>query len=483
MENTALDTPVHEAEAPLPPLVVDLDGTLIHSDLLWEAMLLFLRTHPLQAWRLPLWLLLGKAGFKQKLAAAVCPDATTLPYDRALVEFIQQERRQGRTIVLATGSERRFAQAVADHLQLFDEVHATDEGRNLTSHEKASHLRSLYGEKGYDYIGNAACDRAVWLGSRNAFSVTRKPFLLADGRSTGQLGTMRGGRGRALLKAVRPRQWLKNLLVFVPMLAGHQLDLDTALLSLLAFAAFSLCASSAYLLNDALDASDDRVHPEKRHRPLAAGTLPLPVAMLASPLMALAAIGIAAASGPQLLLALAVYFVSTLLYSFHLKRLLMVDVVTLALLYSMRIIGGAAATGIALSSWLLGFSFFVFLSLAMLKRYSELFNLNRQGKQTARGRGYTTADKVPVGVMGVCSAFMSVLVFMLYFGSPDVLVLYARPAWLAGVVPLLVLWLGRLWILAARGQIHEDPVLYVSRDRVSLAVFALCGALATIATF
>jgi 4-hydroxybenzoate polyprenyltransferase/phosphoserine phosphatase len=463
------------------PLVVDLDGTLIRSDLLWEALVLFLKTRLLRAWLLPLWLLKGKAAFKARLAASVELDPAALPYDRELLALVGQARHAGRPVVLATASERRFAELVACHLGLFDEVLATAAGLNLGAHAKARRLVELYGERGYDYVGNARADLPVWLACATPYSVGARPFRLADGRSTTRVGAARGGAAGALFKALRPRQWLKNLLVFLPMLAGHALAVAPLLQSLLAFAAFSLCASSAYLLNDALDASDDRAHPAKRKRPIASGALPLPLALAASPLLALAGLALCAAFDRLLLLAVAVYFAATLAYSAWLKRLLMVDIVTLAILYSLRVLGGGAATRIAPSFWLLAFSFFIFLSLALLKRHSELFNLQRQGKENSRGRGYSTADQGPLGIMGINSAFVSVLVFMLYFNSQSVLQLYRRPAWLYGIVPLLVIWLGRLWTLSFRGQVNEDPVLYVSRDKASLALLALCAALATMA--
>ncbi len=467
----------------LTPLVIDLDGTLIHSDLLWEALVLFLKTRLLAIWRLPLWLLRGKAGFKERLAAAVVLDPATLPYDRTLLASIEAARAAGRVVVLATGSQRRFADLVANHLKLFDRVLATeDSGVNLTSHNKAGALVASYGEGGFDYVGNASADLPVWLKSRSAYSVTQRPFRLADGRYTEPMGSTRTGWARALLKTMRPRQWLKNLLVFVPMLAGHALTADAALDSLLAFVAFSLTASSAYLLNDALDAGDDRLHPVKHKRPIAAGTLPLSVALCVSPLLAGAALALCAWLNPVLLLVVVLYFASTLAYSVYLKRLLMVDIVALAILYSLRILGGSAATGIAPSFWLLAFSFFIFLSLALLKRHSELFNLHRDGKEKTSGRGYVTSDKVPIGMMGINAAFMSVLILILYFNSQNVLVLYRQPAWLAGVVPLLVLWLGRLWTLSFRGQVNEDPVLYVSKDWPSLGIFALCAVLVVMAS-
>jgi len=465
------------------PLVVDLDGTLIHSDLLWESIVLFLKQHLLRAWLLPFWLLAGKAGFKAKLAHAVALDPAALPYDAAVLELLRAERARGRTLVLATGSQQRFAQQVADHLGLFDQVLATGDGINLTSHNKARRLTGLYGARGYDYLGNARADLPVWLDCAEALSVTRTPFRLADGRTTRHCGSARAHPLPALFKALRPRQWLKNLLVFVPMLAGHALDLPALTASLVAFLAFSLCASSAYLLNDALDAQDDRVHPTKHTRPIAAGALPLPLALCASPLLAIGALLLCASFDLLLLAAVGVYFASTLAYSLVLKRLLMVDIVALAILYSLRVLGGAAATGIAPSFWLLAFSFFVFLSLALLKRHSELVNLQQRGKDKTRGRGYTVEDRMPVAMMGVNSAFLSVLVFMLYFNSGNVLDLYRNPAWLAGILPLLVFWLGRLWVLSFRGQVNEDPVLYVSKDRTSLVVVACCLTLALFATF
>jgi 4-hydroxybenzoate polyprenyltransferase len=457
-----------------PPLVVDLDGTLIYTDMLWESLLLFLRLHFWQAWRLPLWLLQGKAGFKAKIAAMVQPHPAHLPYDRELLADISGQYAEGRRIVLATGSQRALAEGIAAHLQVFDEVHATDGALNLTSSNKAGALVERYGAQGYDYIGNARVDIPVWETARHAYSVTTRPFTLGDGRNTVRMGAQRGKPLAALFKAMRPRQWLKNLLVFLPMLGAHALDMDTALQSLLAFAAFSLCASSAYLLNDALDAQDDRQHPVKRKRPIAAGTLPLPWAMLASPLLALAALGLCAVAGPLLLAVVLVYFASTLAYSFYLKRIMMVDIVALSLLYTIRVLGGGAATGIVPSFWLLAFSFFVFLSLALLKRYSELYNLRRRGKDKISGRGYAIDDKPAIAMMGINSGFMSVLIFMLYFNSSDVLAHYHTPPLLLGIVPLLVFWLGRLWMLAFRGQVNEDPVLYVSRDKVSLAVIFLC---------
>jgi len=292
----------------------------------------------------------------------------------------------------------------------------------------------------------------------------------------------KGNWALPLFKAMRPRQWLKNLLVFLPMLAGHALTAQAAAQSLLAFGAFCLCASSAYLLNDTLDAENDRAHPTKHARPIASGRLPVPVALWASALLAPLAMVMALAGGTALLVAVAVYFLATVGYTLYLKQILMIDIVALAILYTLRILGGGASTGIAPSFWLLTFSFFLFLSLALLKRHGELLNLEARGKRTSRGRGYTVGDRAPIGMMGVNAAFMSVLIFVLYFNSDNVARLYRTPALLFAVVPLLVFWLGRLWTLSFRGEINEDPLLYVSRDPVSLLVIAACMGLGAAAS-
>ncbi|WP_317202561.1 UbiA family prenyltransferase [Janthinobacterium sp.] len=474
---------MHDTRLPATvPLVVDLDGTLIHSDLLWEAIVLFISRRFLRIWILPLWLFLGKAGFKAKLAAAVTIDPAALPYDRVLLAEIAVQRALGRCIVLATAAQQGHALQIAAHLQLFDLVLASDEVLNLAAGNKARRLVALYGEKGFDYIGDASADVPVWQCSRGAFSVARIPFRLPDGRHTQLAGSRRARWAGTLLKTMRPRQWLKNLLVFVPMLAGHALSRANLLQALLAFAAFSLCASSAYLLNDALDAQNDRLHASKHTRPIAAGTLPLPVAMLASPLLALLGLALCARDS-RLLSVVAVYLGSTLCYSLWLKRMLMVDIVALALLYTLRIIGGAASTHTAPSFWLLAFSFFIFLSLATLKRHSELATLQERGEEHSRGRAYTTLDRAPLGILGINCGLLSILVFMLYFNSDNVLVLYRSPIYLLGIVPLLALWQGRLWTLSFRGLVHEDPILYVSKDPFSLAIIGACAALTLAASF
>lgn len=286
-------------------------------------------------------------------------------------------------------------------------------------------------------------------------------------------GSARGGP-IPLLLAMRPRQWLKNLLVFIPMLAGHVVNQSTLLHALAAFAAFCLCASSAYLLNDALDAGHDRLHKTKRHRPMAAGTLSLGAGRAASALLAIAALAAAAQQGAAFFIVLCGYFVSTLLYSFFIKRLLGLDVIALAALYVLRIVGGGDATGVAPSPWLLGFAFFLFLGLALLKRHSELADLGPSARERIPGRGYGRRHTGLVGAMGLAASCATVAMFALYVVSRSAALIYPHHGRLWFAVPLLLAWLGRLWILSYRRRIHEDPLFFVSKDSISLAVIAAC---------
>lgn len=459
-----------------PAIVVEMDGALVQSSLLWEAVVIFIKRHGLRAYMLIFWCCLGKEAFKSKLFASVKLDPATLPYDHKLLAFLMAKRAKGQRIILSSKSPANVASAVTAHLDLFSDV------LHMPQENVARQLTQTFGDQAFDYIGQKSTDRAIWKLSRIPYSVNHKQLRLPDGRDIKHVGTFRATWTFPLLKAMRPRQWMKNLLVFMPMTAGHMLTYEAFAQSIVAFIAFSLCASSAYLFNDALDAQDDRAHVTKRSRPIAAGTLPIPIAITFSIVLAAVSLTLCYWSDMLLLLVVVVYFISTVSYSLYLKRLLMVDIVTLAILFSLRIIGGSASTRIEPSFWLLTFSFFLFLSLALLKRHSELFNLHQQGKKNTNGRGYTTADKAPVGMMGVSSAFMSVLIFMLYFNSENVLILYPRPAFLLAIVPLLIFWLGRLWILSFRGEVNEDPVLYVSKDSVSLIVIAMCAALGMMAS-
>lgn len=461
-------------------LCVDLDGTLLRSDLLYESALALLGRKPWLLFLLPFWLLRGKAALKQAIASRVEVDASSLPYDERVLCQLRETRARPR--VLCTASNVKFAEQVASHLGLFELVLASDDRCNLSGGRKARMLVERFGERGFDYMGNAPTDLPVWGRARAAWVVNAPPRLAASAAEVTQLAGFLPPDGAGLQAwagALRVHQWLKNLLVFVPLLASHRFfDSDAVLSSLLAFAAFSLSASGVYVLNDLLDLAADRQHPRKRQRPFACGRLPLSLGVLAAPLLALFGLGIALGAGLGFAAVLAGYYVTTLAYSLQLKRIVMVDVIALAGLYTLRIIGGAVAIGADLSFWLLAFSMFVFLSLAMLKRYTELAVILDYGRDAASGRGYSVKDLPLIQSLGSAAGYMAVLVFALYINSPESLALYARPQVLWLICPLLLYWISHLWMTSHRGGMDDDPLVFAATDRVSQVVIALGGLLA-----
>lgn len=463
-------------------LVVDLDGTLIKTDLLAETASRFLIEQPFRFFKLLVWLAEGKGALKSRLAESTSIDVASLPYNEELLSWLRTEKAQGRRIVLATASHRLLAEQVAVHLDLFDEVLATDGITNLKASAKRDALVSRYGEQGFDYVGNDWPDVPVWQSAAKAHVVSSSASLIEKTRSHGNLGVLMGD-GKpplavALLRAMRPHQWMKNLLVFIPLLAAHQyMQVASVMQALLAFVVFGLTASSVYLLNDLVDVADDRHHARKRNRPLASGNLSLLHGWAAWPVLLLFAFLLAGPLGGlpwRFMASLALYFVLTMVYSLRLKQVPIVDVLTLAGLYTLRIIAGAAAIAVPLSFWLLSFSMFVFLSLAFIKRYSELRSAREAGKVgILRGRGYDPQDLELVSSLGGSAGYTAVLVLALYIQDAHTVSLYATPTiiWLA--CPLLLYWISRAWLIAHRGNMHDDPIVFALKDRVSWAIVAL----------
>ncbi len=457
-------------------LCVDLDGTLLNSDLLYESVLALLARNPLYLFALPFWLLRGKAALKRELASRVAIPPEHLPYNPQVLDLLRTTTQRPR--VLCTASDILVVAPIAKHLGVFEQVIASDGRSNLSGGNKAEALVKAFGERGFDYMGNGRIDLAVWARARGAFIVNNGRRLAADAakQTTIIAHWPAPSRARAWLKALRLHQWLKNLLVFVPLLAAHRfLEPDSVLLSVQAFIAFGLCASGVYVLNDLLDLGPDRLHPRKRQRPFAAGTLPLLQGLMAAPLLSLAGLLLAWLCSPTFAVVLLGYYVLTLGYSLKLKRIVMIDVVLLAALYTARIIGGAAAINVDLSFWLLAFSMFIFLSLALLKRYTELHSASALGKTGASGRGYDVSDLALLQSFGAASGYMAVLVTALYVNSPESLELYTRPKALWLICPILLYWISRIWVVAHRGDMHDDPIVFAATDRVSLVILALCG--------
>jgi 4-hydroxybenzoate polyprenyltransferase/phosphoserine phosphatase len=461
-----------------PPLVVDLDGTLLRSDLLMETAMAFIRGQPLKALKMLGWLFKGKAALKEGLALNTEIDVSVLPYDPQVVEMIRRERDTGRMVVLATASHVSLAERIAEHLQLFDLVLASNTNRNLSGNNKRDLLVAHFGEGGFDYVGNAKDDLPIWNVSRQAYVVNPHRGVEAQVKAQVRVEpTIRSNTPslRDWRRALRLHQWLKNALIFVPLLASHRLaQFELMRDGVIAFVCFGLCASSVYILNDLLDLCDDRHHKSKCNRPFASGRLSIKAGLLMVPTLLALAFGAALLLLPwQFSAVMAAYYGLTLTYSLRLKRLMAWDVIALAMLYTARIIAGVAAFSLTLTFWILAFSMFIFLSLAMVKRYAELRDARaREINTLARGRGYHPGDLDMIASLGASSGYLAVMVLALYIQDAKTTELYVTPhiIWLA--CPLLLFWVTRVWMLTHRGQMNEDPVVFAIRDRTSQLIGA-----------
>lgn len=456
------------------PLVVDLDGTLVQCDTLVESLLQLVKRKPLQLLRALPQLLRGKARFKEAVAAEVSLDASRLPYDRRLIDRLIEEQPR-RRVVLCTAADRRIADAVAAQLGIFDEVMATENGHNLSSSTKAAALVARFGEAGFDYAGNDGVDIPVFRAARSAWIVNPTSALRRQRAAVRNVTVELPGTPRtlkAVWRSLRPHQWVKNLLIFVPLLATFDSAHISAVGSaVLAFIAFSLAASSVYTFNDLLDLPDDRAHPRKRARPLASGAISVPAILALGTVSLAVAITIAATMSRGFLLVLLTYFTISSLYTAILKRILLLDTLVLAGLYTIRILAGAAAIHVIPSVWLLAFSVFFFLSLALAKRHSELIELQIGDSNAAiPGREYRPQDLQVLISQGSASGYSAVLVLALYIDSATVRAQYRSPELIWLICPLLLYWINKLWLSSQRGQIQDDPVIWTLRNRVSRAV-------------
>lgn len=459
------------------PLVVDLDGTLTPTDTLAESVVLLVRQSPSSLLRLPFWLLRGRQAMKSEIARRVALPVAQLPYREELIDYLRAERAGGREIVLATAAHRDIADGVAAHLGLFDRVLATDDRRNLKGRHKLAAIREAVGPD-FAYAGDSPADLVVWEGAQAALLVGASESLARQvrRRHVVEKEFARPAAGLAVWRqALRMHQWAKNVLLFVPMLTAFSFAPGDIATMLLAFLCFSLAASATYIGNDLWDLGNDRLHPRKRLRPFASGVLPIAAGVTAALGLLAVAFGLAlfGVHGGFAVMLLA-YVLMTTAYSWKLKEKVLVDVMALSILYTMRILSGSVAVGIETSSWLLAFSLFVFLSLALVKRCSELRLLQSKGGIGTKGRDYRVSDLAVLWPMGLASAMSAVVVFGLYINAPETQARYATPTLLWAATALLIYWLGRLWIKTGRDEMDDDPVLYALRDRGSrLAVIAM----------
>jgi 4-hydroxybenzoate polyprenyltransferase/phosphoglycolate phosphatase-like HAD superfamily hydrolase len=473
------------AERPV-PLVVELEGTLVGSDLLIESLFALAKRRPLLLLKVPFWLASGKARFKRCLAEEAAPDVRTLPYRQDLLAYLEKEKRRGVPMVLVTSADERVAEQVARHLGLFEAVLASDGTTDLSGERKADRLVAEFGAQGFDYAGSSRRDRPVWHAARSVILVGHRSRVSAEVARATRVAHVFEGASSGLyyyFRALRPYQWLKNSLVFVPLLAAHRLrEVDLLADALLALVAFSLCASSAYILNDLMDLPSDRHHPRKRNRPLASGRVRPAHAVGMIPLLLASGIACALYLPRSFLGVLAVYYCLTLAYSFRLRDLVILDVLALAGLYTLRVMAGSAAVGIAPSAWLLAFCVFLFFSLAMVKRYAELVAMRAVEGTHAHARGYLLEDSELLAALGGASGFLAVLVLALYITSDTAHLLYGRQQLIWLVCVLLLYWISYMWLMAHRARMHDDPLVFALRDRVSQTVIVLMAAILFVAT-
>lgn len=462
------------------PLAVDLDGTLVCGDTLWEACVKLVVHKPWYALLLPLWLFRGKAGFKQSLIRHVRLNPAGLTYHPVVLDYLREQKQQGRKLWLVTAANRDIADTIAAyHQDLFDGVMASDVGHNLSGVNKADALVRQFGEKGFAYAANASVDLKVWKHAGAAVTVNANAGLR---HQVAQLTALErdipapasGSLLQRVLRAVRMHQWAKNALVFVPLILSHTLGQPDKLVTvIIVFIAFCFSASAIYIINDFVDLESDRQHHQKRHRPFAAGSLPLYWGVILAPLLLVLAFSMALQINGMFALTLLGYIVLTLTYSFLLKQFALLDVLALTTLYTLRIVAGAVAVSLTLSYWLLAFSVFIFFSLALSKRYSELHNLKQLNTGKKKARGYHVEDLPIIILFGISSGYLSVLVTVLYINDLQADKLYHHPIWLWPISLAVLYWISRIWLLAHRGELNEDPVLFAIHDRASYVLVLL----------
>jgi 4-hydroxybenzoate polyprenyltransferase/phosphoserine phosphatase len=466
------------------PLVVDLDGTLIQTDLLIESFFAHVGTDPGRIFKLAAAALTGKSRLKAEIAQGTALDAAHLPYDRRILSLINEARSHGRQVYLASASNERYVGEIAAHLGLFDGWFGSTENENLSSEIKARRLVETFGEKRFDYVGDSQADLPVWAAANKCIGVDLSTSLCAALKKINPEAIIlqpSDNGWRNWLKLLRVHQWAKNALVFVAPLSAHLSDLRSIILSSLAFSAFSFAAASIYIVNDLVDIEADRKHRTKRLRPLAAGTVPPVQAMLAAPVLLAASLGVGLLISWRFALVLGIYLILTTAYTFYLKTKMMLDVIVLASLYTLRVISGAVAVSTIPSEWLLGFSMFFFTSLALIKRYVDLAVRVDGGLPDPTNRNYRKSDLGTVGALAAASGLNAVTIFALYISSDTVNRLYRHPHALWLVCPVLMYWIARALILADRRLMNDDPIIFALKDRNSLLAFGLIGLIMIVA--
>ena len=466
------------------PLFVDLDGTLLKTDILFEEILILLKRNIFYCLALLFWLARGRAYLKFQLSKRVDMPVESLPVNTEFLRYLHMQKKENRELILISGSNQKSVDEVNNHMKLFDSTFGSDENVNLTSRAKLKKIEMLTKGKPFSYAGNSREDTVIWNKASQAVIVNCKVKTInsKNFKNVLSFAPPEPALGQ-LFRSVRPHQWLKNLLVFIPLILSHQLS-NTGLISVLlvTFISFSLCASSVYLMNDLFDLSHDRNHLTKFNRPFASGSLSVVTGLIAAPCLFVLGAITAVYLPINFLIIFLIYGLINFAYSFHLKNIFMLDVVILAFLYTLRIMAGAESIEVQTTSWLLGFSFSLFLGLALVKRVAELFNIISAGKTKIEGRAYHKEHMNFLKYTGIFSSAIAIGIFAFYITDPKTTELYAEPLILWAIFPLISYLLFRIWKTALRGEMSEDPVLFALTDHISQIIVACCGVILWLAS-
>lgn len=458
------------------PLYVDLDGTLIKTDLLFECFIEFIKKKPFNVLLVFYWLVKGKAYLKHKLAQETSINIEDLPYNDSFLSFLTIQNNNGKKLILATAANKTLAKKIAKHLDIFSDVIASDDKNNISGVTKLTRIKEHCGDGVFDYAGDSKSDLIIFEHAKSSILVNFNNKLYFSTRDIHVVETFSSPNSLiySLLKAIRPQQWVKNLLLFVPVFVGNQWnELNLIMRSFIGFVAFCLIASAVYIFNDLIDIQLDRAHVKKKYRPFAAGFLTAQHGLLVFFVFIVAGLSSAYLLNLIYFLILILYLLINFLYSVYLKKIVLVDILLLSLFYTLRMVSGGIITNITLSFWLVSFSMFIFFSLATSKRYAEVQLMNNSVKSKIPGRGYYNYDLTILNIMGVTSGYIAVLVIALYINSPEVISIYSSPKALWGVCLLLFFWISHIWFTTSRGKMDEDPITFAFKDRTSLVVFAL----------
>ena len=467
------------------PLYVDLDGTLIKSDVAQELIVQLIARPDL--WRAGRRAMAqGRAALKRFLSENLSFDAAALPYTEAVLDYIKAEKEKGRRVVLATAADQLVADQVAEHLGCFDGIIASSADHNLKGDAKLDAIRAD-ADGDFEYLGNDTPDLVIWKDAARVGIVNAPSRVKARALQDAEASLVvedRPSVARGIIKAMRPHQWAKNVLVLLPLFFSHSY-LNPGMLgaALLAMAVFSMCASAIYIINDLLDIEADRKHERKRNRPFAAGILSPKHGLLASGGLLATAFAVSLWQfNPMVTALFALYILTTTLYSTWFKHKAAIDIVVLTGLYALRIFVGGVVIGVIVSPSLLNFSLFFFASLALMKRFTEIQKLEKS-KTKDKVRGYYLLDNQTILPMGITAGGLSVLTLTQYFGTEFVATTYGAPELLWLTAPLVLFWIFRAWLLAMRAQIDDDPVVFALRDKVSRIAILMSVGLVIAAKF